>query len=136
MNISKLLIFIGLICLVLTGCNKESNIKAEYGEPQVIQPAEPPIHKLSKTIPVTVTNVSTSYYNTKSHDFAVKVTVKSEEYGLEKTYNLQGSNMGSAPYAYEIYIGQIRAGSIINADMYSWVKEDQVLKRELNNLVR
>lgn len=124
-------IFIILLMFsILTGCNGNTANTSGNAQPQ---PAPQPV-LFYKTIQVTVLDIRQEYYNVKSHSYTVSVKVKSDEYNLEKTFTLNGGNMGGDPYSYEAYSGQLKVGDKVNCELYSWKQGETVTRRELNRL--
>lgn len=77
--------------------------------------------------------VSSQTYSTfgKVPQYKQEITVKSEEYGLEETFNLYDSGIfANMPY------WNVQEGDIIQAVLHSWVMEStgEVVEREIDRL--
>lgn len=88
----------------------------------------------NKDIDVVVTKVVKTWASNKENIW--DVTVKSDEYGVEKTFKESTSLGYSTPYGNDLYYGQVKIGSILKCNMYSWKQGDVVTRRQLNNLTR
>lgn len=93
-------------------------------------PVEQP-HLYWKDIDVVVTDINKTHWYASTHWYSVDITVKSEEYGLEKSFNAKGSGAFSAPKEWEY-----EKGDIVKARLYSWVMEStgEVVRREIHSL--
>ena len=83
-----------------------------------------------KTIPVEVVDIKNTWNNAKTNTYIYSITVKSEEYGLNKILDIKNGY----PYFYEAYTGQIKPGDIINAELISYKQGDTVTRRYINQL--
>lgn len=86
-------------------------------------------------VPVTVTNVSIIEDNIKNHTFCVAITVKNNEYNVEKTFYQYGGNMSQDAYAYKAYTSQIKLNTVIYAEMRITKENDEVKERSLFQLI-
>ena len=111
--LSILIVFLGFV-----GCDSEPVERVE-------QP-----HLYWKDINVVVTNVNKKHWFATTHHYIIEITVKSEEYGLEKTITSEGGGM-FAPQHWDV-----KEGDVITAQLYSWVMDStgEVVKREIHSL--
>lgn len=108
------------IALLLTGCEDSGNYVA---------PEQPVLYY--KDIPVTVVYNNTTSWFAGTHWYKQTITVKSDEYGLEETFDLSASGaFASMPHFYR------KEGDVIEATLHSWVLEStgEVLRREIHRL--
>lgn len=121
MKFKKYIIYIIIFnMLLLCGCN----INSSYTPPE-----KPVLYY--KDIDVVVVANTTNHWYAGIHRYNQTITVKSEEYNLEKTFNYEFSGVfTNMPY------WDCKEGDIIKAELYSWVIEStkEVTKREINIL--
>ena len=121
--ILKLILILLIILFFFYGCNTSSfkdNTQQEI--------------MYYKTINVKVISVQPIYHYYSTHKFLI--TVRSEEYGLEESYEEGISGMTSSEYGYECFHGEIKEGNTIKAILYSWKIGDTITRRELGELVK
>lgn len=87
-----------------------------------------------KTIEVKVVEVQRVWVTNKETVWSIKF--RNDEYNLEKTVQTSMSNMGSTPYAYECSSGDLKANSIIKAELYSWKQGEIITRREMGELIK
>jgi len=107
-----------LIVFSLVGCDLEP----------VERPEQP--HLYWKDIDVVVTNVNRKHWFATTHHYIIEITVKSEEYGLEKTITSEGGGM-FAPQHWGV-----EKGDVVTAQLYSWVMDStgEVVRRDIHSL--
>lgn len=97
---------------------------------QNYKPPEQP-HLYWKDIDVEVVSVNQHTWFATVHRRKLTITVKSEEYGLEKTLYYESSGMIN-----DIPCWNAKEGDIVKAQLYSWVMDStgQVTRRDINKL--
>lgn len=116
----KLLTIVLFSILLLTGCEGSSNYVA---------PEQPVLYY--KDIPVTVVSNKAVSWFAGTHWYKQTITVRSEDYGLEETFDLSASGaFACLPHFFR------QEGDVIEATLYSWVKEStgEVISREIHRL--
>lgn len=88
-------------------------------------------HLYWKDIDVVVTAIDRRHWFASTHWYTVNITVKNDEYGLEKTFEIKGSGAFGCPKEWDY-----NEGNVISAQMYSWVYDStgEVTRRDLNKL--
>lgn len=112
-----------VILLSLTGCVTTSS--------QILyKPKEQP-HLYWKDIDVVVTDIDRKHWYASTHWYVVKITVKSEEYGLIEEFEIKGSGAFGRPNQWNY-----KRGQIVKAQLYSWVMDNtgDVVRREINKV--
>lgn len=99
----------------MTSCNKNNSGRENS-------------HLYWKTISVEVIECHFKYWYASGFHHQGYIKVKSEEYDLEKSFNLNGQNA--------IKIKNLKKGDIINAELYSWKIDstNEIIKREIHTL--
>lgn len=85
-------------------------------------------HLYYKTIEVVITDYDYKHWFATAHQYQATITVKSDEYDLEKTFFLNGDNAKQM----ESY----KKGDTINAELFTWKidSNDTIVKRSINKL--
>ena len=111
-----------LICLSLCACSMPVN--------ENYTPQEQP-HLYWKDIDIVVEDVDRREWFATVHRRELSITVKSEEYGLSKTFNYSESEMINGIKAWNC-----KEGDIIKAELYSWVVDStgEIVRRDINKL--
>lgn len=93
-------------------------------------PKEQP-HLYWKDIDVVVTDIDKRHWFAGTHWYVVEITVESEEYGLEETFEIEGSGAFGCPEQWRYEEGQT-----VKAELYSWVMDStgEVVRREINQV--
>lgn len=104
-------------------------IKTQHDDPNYVPPQ--PEVLFYKDIPVEVVESKITWSNAKTNTYRVMITVKSEEYGLKKSF--EGGP--EIPHFTEAFSNSLKPGQIINAELYSWKQGDRITRRDLNKLV-
>lgn len=86
-----------------------------------------------KRIPVKIVEIQKTWSSNKEQIWCI--TVKSDEYNLEKSFKQGMSAMYSDIYAGKLYKGEIKEGDIIYAELLSWKQGDKIIKRDIDNLI-
>lgn len=123
-SLNKCVLIIMLTTIIcLTGCSTEI-------ENKTYQVQEQP-HLYWKDIDVTITDIDKRHWFAGTHWYAVEVTVKSEEYGLIESFEIEGSGAFGCPNAWNYEEGQV-----VEAELYSWVMDStgEVVKRKINQV--
>lgn len=117
-------VYLILLTLILTlnlvGCQSWKPFDA---------PEQP--HLYWKTINVEVTEVNhEAHWFSIMHRYQMSLTVKSEEYGLEKTFNIYSQGVKPEGWDY-------KEGDIIEAELYTWKMDStgEIIKREINKIL-
>lgn len=122
----KVLIFALIILTVLlVAC---SNCNSPVGDNS---PTKEYPHLYWKTIDVEVTEVNhEAHWFSIVHRYQMSLTVKSEEYGLEKTFNIYSQGVKPEEWDY-------KEGDIIEAELYTWKMDStgEIIKREINKIL-
>ena len=118
-----ILIITLIMILCLTGCNTNTG-------DQTYQVQEQP-HLYWKDIDVTITDINKRHWFAGTHWYVVELTVKSEEYKLTETFEIEGSGAFGCPSAWNYEEGQT-----VEAELYSWVMDStgEVIKRNINRV--
>ena len=121
----KTICFLMLIILLVSvfgGCGYEP-------DPNYVPPEQP--HLYWKDIDVVVTEIDKRHWFASTHWYVVNVTVESEEYGLEQTFEIKGSGAFGCPSQWNY-----QKGDIVKAELYSWVMDStgEVTKRTINQI--
>ena len=122
MRFLKLTAIVLLVIFVFTACDSAPvNDKTPVEQP----------HLYWKDIDVIVTDISKTHWYDSTHWYSVDITVKSEEYGLTKSFNSKGSGAFGCPKEWEY-----EKGDVVKATLYSWVMEStgEVVRREITSL--
>lgn len=108
--------------LFVTGCSTPDD--KQY------QPREQP-RLYWKDIDVTVTDIDRHHWYASTHWYVVNLTVKNEEYGMSKSFEIKGSGAFGRPNQWDY-----KEGQVVKAQLYSWVLESsgRVIKREINKV--
>ncbi len=116
------LTLVAIMALGLCACSFER-------DPNYVPPEQP--HLYWKDIDVEVVSVSQQSWFATVHRRKLTITVKSEEYGLEKTLYYESSGMIN-----DIPCWDAKKGDIVRAQLYSWVMDStgQVTRRDINKL--
>lgn len=128
----KFLVGICVVCLsigLFCGCTQDNN----RNDRQPTHKSEPQTVMYHKKVPVKITEINKTWSSNKEQAWCL--TVKSDKYKLEESFNQSMSPMHSDTYAGKLYRGEIKQGSTIYAEMLSWKKGDKIVKRELSSLV-
>lgn len=93
-------------------------------------PKEQP-HLYWKDIDVVITDIDKRHWFAGTHWYVVEITVESEEYGLEETFEIEGSGAFGCPEQWRYEEGQT-----VKAELYSWVMDStgEVVRREINQV--
>ena len=97
------------------------------------KPKQQKVIMYHKRIPVKIKEIRKTWCSNKEQAWCV--TVKSDKYKLEKSFNQSMSFMHSDTYAGKLYYGEIKQGSTIYAELLSWTQGDKIIERELGSLV-
>lgn len=122
-------LFIFIICMGVLFLGAVSKSAEENSSTSTYVAPEPKV-MYYKTIPVEVVDIKNTWNNAKTNTYIYSITVKSEEYGLNKTLDISNGY----PYFYKAYTGQIKPGDIINAELISYKQGDTVTERYINQL--
>ena len=121
----KTICFLTLIVFMVSifcGCGYEP-------DPNYVPPEQP--HLYWKDIDVVVTEIDKRHWFASTHWYVVNVTVESEEYGLEQTFEIKGYGAFGCPSQWNY-----QDGDIVKAELYSWVMDStgEVTKRTINRI--
>lgn len=123
-NIKKLILIVILLPVFLIGCNVPTQ-----QQQQSIQSQEQIFHKITE---VRVTEIKKTWEAKNLIKWSV--TVRSDEYNLEETYEEYIEMLNSSTYGLDIYHGKIKKDSIIKAELLTWKTGDVINRRDLNGL--
>ncbi|MBO3359498.1 hypothetical protein JJB47_12015 [Clostridium perfringens] len=118
-----------VLCVLLIGC--ENSTKNNIQNEQVEKQEEAVIYH--KRIPVKMVEIQKTWSSNKEQIWCI--TVKSDEYNLEKSFKQGMSAMYSNIYAGKLYRGETKEGDIIYAEFLSWKQGDKIIKRDIDNLI-
>lgn len=118
-----------VLCVLLIGC--ENSTKNNIQNEQVEKQEEAVMYH--KRIPVKIVEIQKTWSSNKEQIWCI--TVKSDEYNLEKSFKQGMSAMYSDIYAGKLYRGEIKEGDIIYAELLSWKQGDKIIKRDIDNLI-
>lgn len=115
----KKIVTVFCLLILLSGCG---NYQYQYVE----QP-----HLYWKDIEVTITNIDKRHWFATTHRYMVSLTVQSEEYGLTKTFQFEGSGAFGCPPQWNYNVGDI-----VKAKLYSWVLDStgEVIRRKIHKI--
>ena len=121
----KTICFLTLIALMISifcGCG--------YDPDNNYVPPEKP-HLYWKDIDVVVVEIDKRHWFASTHWYVVNVTVKSDEYGLEQTFEINGSGAFGCPQQWNY-----EKGDIVKAQLYSWVMDStgEVTQRTIHRV--
>lgn len=127
-------LFAGIISLTVMNINISNAQKTDESSAsqQYVSPVKQEV--FHKSVEVEITDIKESWRSNKICKWAV--TVKSNEYGLENTFEEFTDAMNSSAYGYELYCGKLHVGDKIKAQLLTWKTGDNIDKRQLNNLVK
>ena len=113
--------FVVIICL--TGCCYNLDGKS-------YQIQEQP-HLYWKDIDVVITDIERFTWYASTHWYVVKLTVKSEEYGIVESFEIRESGAFNCPKQWNYKVGQT-----VKAQLYSWVMDSsgKVVIREIHKV--
>jgi hypothetical protein len=126
MNRREFIVIMIALCVLfaLVTCSCSNIIPKENFAPE-----EYP-HLYWKTIDVEVEDISQSHWFAMVHRYEMTITVRSEEYNLEKTFSIY--SQGMAPSGWDC-----KKGDIIQAELYTWKIDStgEIVKREINRIL-
>lgn len=110
---------VALLIAIMTACSSEDRTDAS-GEVE---------HLYWKDIDAVVTDIDYRHWYASGHHYTADVTVKSEEYNLQKTFHLTNSDAKR--------MEGVKVGDTITVEMDSWVIDStgEVTKRDFNSIV-
>lgn len=114
--------FIIIFLFSLCGCEFENNTN-------YVQPEEP--HMYYKDIDTKIIDIDKKHWFASTHWYEVRLTVRSDEYNLEETFEIKGSGAFGQPKEWEY-----EKGDTVSVKLYSWVMDStgEVVKRKINNV--
>ena len=118
-----------VLCVLLIGC--ENSTKNNIQKEQVEKQEEAVMYH--KRIPVKIVEIQKTWSSNKEQIWCI--TVKSDEYNLEKSFKQGMSAMHSDVYAGKLYRGEIKEGDTIYVELLSWKQGDKIIKRDIDNLI-
>lgn len=118
-----------VLCVLLIGC--ENSTRNNIQNEQVEKQEESVMYH--KRIPVKIVEIQKTWSSNKEQIWCI--TVKSDEYNLEKSFKQGMSAMYSDIYAGKLYRGEIKEGDIIYAELLSWKQGNKIIKRDIDNLI-
>lgn len=85
-------------------------------------------HLYYKTIEVVITDYDYKHWFATAHQYQATITVRSDEYDLEKTFFLNGDNAKQ--------MEKYKKGDTINAELFTWKidSNNTIVKRSINKL--
>ena len=115
--------FILISTINIVGCNDYSN-----------QTYNPPVQQeiFYKTISVKITDIQQTWRTNNLCKWSI--TVISDEYNLEESFEEGTSAFSSTTYGYDLYQGNLKVGDTIKARMNIWKTGDRIDKRQITSL--
>lgn len=108
------------ICFSFSGCESNKNYRPKEVE-----------HLYWKDIDVEVIDIKLTHWFAITHRYVLNITVYSEEYDLEETFEYHFQGPHSLPDCAES-----KEGDIVKAELFSWVLDStgEVTKREIHKV--